>query len=120
MDIITIYYRENSEASFQAIRWLENHNFLLDKKRIETITHQDLFRLIYLSELDVPDILTKGNKYSISYHIKMKGLRKLRFGESLKFLVQHPELLEVPIILSEVCALSGYEKQKMETFLGGG
>lgn len=117
MKSITIYYKENSASFVETINWLEKHQFIVDLKKIETITHREIFQLIYLSKGDVPDILTKSHKYSISDLIKKKCLRKLRFGESLIYLEHHTELLEVPILLSNEYALSGYDKQKIKYFL---
>lgn len=118
MGTITLFYKDNSESCMQAIHWLEAHHIDIDKKRVETITHHEIFRLIYLAELDIPDILTDIHKYSISYQTNKKHLRRLRFGESLKFLEKHTELLEVPIILSNRGALLGYDEHKMENILG--
>lgn len=117
MGSITIYYKDNSQPCVQAIDWLEKHQFTVDRKRIETITHREIFQLIYLSDVDIPDILTKSNKYSIGYQTKRNILRRLRFGESLKFLEHHTELLEVPILLSNDYALSGYNEQKIKSFI---
>lgn len=87
------------------------------KQLKDEITYREIFQLIYLSGLDVPDILRKSNKYSLLQQKKKRKLNKLRFSESLSFLERHTELLKVPIILSNEKALSGYNEQQIKSFL---
>lgn len=117
METITIYYKEKSESCKKAIQWIKEHHFKVVLKNIETITHREIFQLIYLSGVDIPDVLKKYNKYSIGYQFKKNHLKKLRFGESLIYLEQHVELLQLPIILSNEVAISGFDEQKMYAFL---
>lgn len=86
-------------------------------KKIETITHREIFQLIYLSGLDIPNILKTSNKFSFLLRKKKLKLSKLRFSEGLIFLEQHTELLELPIVLSNEKALSGYNEQQLKSFL---
>ena len=117
MENLILYYKENSERCSQAIKWLKTYNLAVELREIESITRREIFQLIYLSDMDIPDILTKLNKYSLSQQVKRKYLSRLRFGESLIYLEKHSELLEVPIILSNEHSLSGYNEQKIQTFL---
>lgn len=117
MKTITIFYKEKSEACKKAIQWTKEHHFQVELKNIETITHREIFQLIYLSGVDIPDILEENNKYAIGYQFKKNHLKKLRFGEELIYLEQHVELLQLPIILSNEKATSGFDEQKMSTFL---
>ncbi|MFQ6324167.1 ArsC/Spx/MgsR family protein [Lactococcus garvieae] len=41
----------------------------------------------------------------------------MRFGESLSFLERHTELLELPIVLSNEKAVSGYNEEQLKSFL---
>jgi arsenate reductase-like glutaredoxin family protein len=73
MDSITIYYKENSGASAKAIKWFEEHHFTINLKKINTITHKEIFQTIYLAELDIPDILRKPKGYSLLLQKKKKS-----------------------------------------------
>lgn len=115
MENIIIYYKENSESCLQAIQWFNAHNITVDLKRIDRITHREIFQLIYLSGLDIPDILKRSKKFS--FLCLRSKLNKLRFSEGLSFLEQHTELLEVPIVLSDKHAVSGYDEQQIKSFL---
>lgn len=117
MENIVIYYKENSESCLQAIQWFNAHNITVDLKRIDTITHREIFQLIYLSGLDIPDILKSSKKFSFRCLRSKSKLNKLRFSEGLSFLERHTELLEVPIILSDKHAVSGYDEQQIKSFL---
>lgn len=116
MENIKIYYEKNSEDSLQAIQWFNEHNIKVDLKRIDTITHREIFQLIYLSGLDIPNILKKTNKFSLLSLRNKSKLKKLRFSDGLYFLELHTELLEVPIIFSNKHAISGYDEQKLKSF----
>lgn len=115
MENIVIYYKENSESCLQAIQWFNAHDITVDLKRIDTITHREMFQLIYLSGLDIPDILKRSKKFS--FLCLRSKLNKLRFSEGLSFLEQHTELLEIPIVLSDKHAVSGYDEQQIKSFL---
>ncbi|WP_285141041.1 ArsC/Spx/MgsR family protein [Lactococcus petauri] len=77
--------------------------------------YREIFRLIYLSGLDIPDILKRSKKFS--FLCLRSKLNKLRFSEGLSFLEQHTELLEIPIVLSDKHAVSGYDEQQIKSFL---
>lgn len=117
MENITIYYKEHSKPCLQAMKWFEEHNIIVDLKNIDTITQREIFQLIYLSGLDIPDILKKSNMYSFLCYKRKLKLYKLRFSESLSLLERYPKLLEVPIILSNNHALSGYNSEEIGMFL---
>lgn len=115
MENITIYYKENSEDCLQTIQWFKEHDIIVDLKRIDTITYREIFQLIYLSGLDIPDILKRSKKFS--FLCLRSKLNKLRFSEGLSFLELHTELLEIPIVLSDKHAVSGYDEQQIKSFL---
>lgn len=115
MENITIYYKENSEDFLQTIQWFKEHDIIVDLKRIDTITYREIFQLIYLSGLDIPDILKRSKKFS--FLCLRSKLNKLRFSEGLSFLELHTELLEIPIVLSDKHAVSGYDEQQIKSFL---
>ncbi|OUK02752.1 hypothetical protein BZZ03_11185 [Lactococcus petauri] len=117
MENITIYYKENSDACTKAMDWFEKNNITVNMKKIDTITHREIFQLIYLSGLDVSDILRKLHMYSFLEQKNKWKLNKLRFGESLSFLERHTELLELPIVLSNEKAVSGYNEEQLKSFL---
>lgn len=117
MENIVIYYKENSESCLQAIQWFNAHNITVVLKKIDTITHKEIFQLIYLSDLNISDVLKRGHKYSFFLQMKKSKLSKLRFKDSLLFLERHTELLEAPIVLSNKHSLSGYNEKKIKEFL---
>lgn len=117
MENITVYYRENSDPCLKVIKFFETHNIKVVLKKIDTITHKEIFQLIYLSDLNLSDVLKRSNKYSFLFQMKKTKLNKLRFKESLFFLEGHTELLETPIVLSNEHSLSGYNEQKIKEFL---
>lgn len=116
MKRVTVYYKENSKVSLQVINWLNVHHLTVELKKIETITHREIFQLIYLSGLDIPDILSTS---VCPYHVQKKKdfVTRLYFSESLYFLARYPELLKVPIILSNTTSISGYDEQMLEKLL---
>jgi Arsenate reductase and related proteins, glutaredoxin family len=115
MENITIYYKDKSNSYLQVINWFKEHNITVNLKKINTITQREIFQVIYLSGLDVPDILRNSNKYLFLW--KRNKLNKLRFSESLSFLEHHTELLEVPIILSNKYAILGYDEYRLESLV---
>lgn len=117
MESITVYYRGNSGPCLKAIDFFEAHNIKVILKKIDIITHKEIFQLIYLSDLNISDVLKRGNKYSFFLQMKKSKLNKLRFKDSLLFLERHTELLEAPILLSNKHSLSGYNEQKIKEFL---
>lgn len=112
-----VYYRENSDVSLKAIEWLRIHDCNVRLEKISNITHREIFQLIYLSGLDIPDILNKCHKHSFFIQKKKNKLKHLRFSESLLFLEHHSELLQDPIILSNEYSLIGFDEQQIKHFL---
>lgn len=117
MGTVTVYYEGGSYGSIQAINWLQENKLTVQLKRIDTITHREIFQLIYLTGLDIPDIIKDNKVYCIRYVKQKRILNKLRFSESLSFLERHSELLQTPIILSDGYALLGYDQEGLKNFL---
>lgn len=115
--MITLYNKKNSLACEQALIWFRRHNIEVNIQGIETITEREIFQLIYLSDLEVLDILRKDHKFSPLLHRKRNKIAHMRFSDSLSYLEHHYGLLQLPIIVSPYSSLSGFNEDKMNQFL---
>ncbi len=113
--MITIYYRKHSKKSKNTIEWFNQHNLSINVLNIKKISEEEIFQLIYLSNLDIADILRK-NKLLFFFNAQKKKANKLRFSESLAYLEKKSYLIQDPVIISTDISLLGYEKDKLEQY----
>lgn len=114
--MITLYYRNHSKNSQKAIKWFNQHNLSITVLNINNISEKEIFQSIYLSDLEISDILRKNSLYFFLKAKKKKAI-KLRFSDSLAYLEKNPYLMQDPIIISPNISLIGYDESKIENFL---
>ncbi|MFK4955308.1 thioredoxin domain-containing protein [Lactococcus garvieae] len=114
--MITLYYRNHSKNSQKAIKWFNQHNLSITILNINNISEKEIFQSIYLSDLEISDILRKNSLYFFLKAKKKKAI-KLRFSDSLAYLEKNPYLMQDPIIISPNISLIGYDENKIENFL---
>lgn len=113
--MITLYYRRHSKSSKYAIDWFKQHNLSVSIINIKKISEKEIFQLVYLSNMDIQDILRK-NTLLFFLNLQKNKANKLRFSESLAYLKKKSYLLQDPIIISSDISLLGYEEKKLEKY----
>ncbi|MBD5824511.1 thioredoxin domain-containing protein [Lactococcus petauri] len=110
--MITLYYREHSKDSKRAIEWFRKNNLEINRVNINEISEKSIFQLIYLSDMEISQILRQG-PLSYFLHYKKKKAKALRFSESLHYLEKNSNLLQDPIILSPNFSQIGYDEARL-------
>lgn len=110
--MVTLYYRRHSKDSKRAIEWFRQNNLEINKVNINDIAEKSIFQLIYLSDMEIPQILRQG-PLSYFLHYKKKMAKELRFSESLRYLEKNSYLLQDPIILSPNFSQIGYDEARL-------
>lgn len=113
--MITLYYRNYSNKSKKAIKWFKQHHLPVNIMNIKSISEKEIFQLVYLSNLEISDILRETSLHFF-LNIKKKKANSLRFSESLAYLEKNSHLIKDPIIISPNISLIGYEESKIEKY----
>ncbi|MDC0826704.1 ArsC/Spx/MgsR family protein [Lactococcus petauri] len=115
--MITLYYGVSSAPSRKAIKWFEKHDIECCKKRIDRICKEDLIRFLALSKNGFSDLLKNPNRTKQLYLKQMKCIEEMSFNTSIDFIIKHPHLLRVPLILSGEKISIGYNGEEIRVFL---
>ncbi|MFK4934880.1 thioredoxin domain-containing protein [Lactococcus garvieae] len=113
--MVTLYYRKHSKDSKRAIEWFRKNNLEINRVNINEISEKSIFQLIYLSDMEIPQILRQG-PISCFLHYKKKKAKALRFSESLHYLEKNSNLLQDPIILSPNFSQIGYDVDRLNKY----
>lgn len=115
--MITLYYGVSSAPSRKALQWFEKHDIECYKKRIDRICKEDLLRFLALSENGFSDLLKNPNRTKQLYLKQMECLEEMSFNTSIDFILKHPHLLRVPLILEGDKFSIGYNGEDIRVFL---
>lgn len=115
--MIILYYSVRSRTSRQAIAWLNDYNINVSKKRIEQISRKDLKHILSLSENGIPDVLKSVRGTGTRIHTIRELIKHLNFEEAIDCLMEHLDILKVPIVFDEKRLVIGYNSESLRTFI---
>lgn len=115
--MIILYYGVSSRMSRQAIAWLSDYEIEVKQKRIEQISRKDLKHILLLSENGFQDILKSARGDGTRIHAVREQLNFLSFEKALDCLMEHQDILRVPIIFDERRIVIGYNSESIRTFI---
>lgn len=115
--MIILYYGVSSRMSRQAIAWLSDYEIEVKQKRIEQISRKDLKHILLLSENGFQDILKSARGNGTRIHAVREQLNFLSFEKALDCLMEHQDILRVPIIFDERRLVIGYNSESIRTFI---
>ena len=115
--MIILYYGVSSRTSRQAIAWLNDYKIEVNKKRIERITRKDLKHILLLSENGFPDILKSARGSGTHIHTIREQIKSSSFENALDCLMEHQDILKVPIIFDDHRLVIGYNSETIRTFI---
>lgn len=112
--MVNIYYKVTSKEEKKYVEKLRKSNQLIKIQNITEITEKEIFQLLYLSDLDIIDIIRK-DVFSPLHKWKVQKLMKMRFRDSLLYLQKNYKLLQTPIVISSQLSTIGDDNQNLET-----
>lgn len=114
--MIIVYCGRSSRTSRQAVAWFEQYKIQFSKKRIEQITRKDLVHILSISENGFPDILKSAKGSGTRIYTLRERISHLNFEEAVDCLMDHLEILKVPIIFDKQRLVIGYNPESIRAF----
>jgi regulatory protein spx len=116
--IITFYYSKYNSSYTQAEKWLISHGIEVNRKRVDSITSEDLIHILSLTDNGFHDILKKnGSKKNTKADLRKRHIHLMNFNEGIKFILGNTDLLRSPIIFDEKKLLIGFNSDEIRVFL---
>ncbi|WP_019299199.1 ArsC/Spx/MgsR family protein [Lactococcus garvieae] len=115
--MILLYYATNSLSCRKSFAWFEHHNIKTLQKRIECITQKDLIHALSLTDHGFTDILKRGDLCTVELQAIIKDILTMSFNESIELILNHPEILRVPLIIDKNKLLIGHDSEKIRIFI---
>lgn len=115
--MIKLYYGISSASSRLALSWFKNQNIKVNSRRISHISKKDLYHILSLTENGFSDILKSEKRSNDKVQAMMKEFQGMGFSEAVDYLVQHPEMIRVPVILDENKIFIGYHSDEIRQFI---
>ncbi|MFK4897399.1 ArsC/Spx/MgsR family protein [Lactococcus petauri] len=114
--MINVYCGRSSRTSRQAVAWFRDYEIQISKKRIEQITREDLVHILSISENGFTDIIKSAKGSETRIHKVSKYISVLNFNEAVDCLMEHLEVLRVPIIFDRQRLVIGYHPESIRVF----
>lgn len=115
--MINLYCGTSSQTSRQAIAWFDDNKIKIKKKKIEQISRSDLVHILKLSENGFFDILKSSQGSGTRVHALREHIKYSNFNEAVDCLMEHLDILRVPIIFDENRLIIGYNPESIRTFV---
>lgn len=115
--MIVLYYTLSNSSCRKATKWFETHDINITSKRVSQICKKDLLHALALSNKGFDDILKKRNLSTPLLKKQVNQVHSMSFNEGIDFILKHPELLRVPLIISENKLVLGYNSEDIRVFL---
>lgn len=115
--MIVLYCGVSSRTSRQAAAWFNDYEIKVKKKRIEQISRADLKHILSLSENGFSDILKSSRGSGTRSHALREYIKLSSFDEAVDCLMEHLDILKVPIIFDEHRLIIGYNPESIRMFL---
>ncbi|MDC0827085.1 ArsC/Spx/MgsR family protein [Lactococcus petauri] len=115
--MIVVYYGSSSRPSRQAVAWFEEYRMQISQKRIEQITRADLVHILSISENGFLDIIKSAKGSGTRIHKVRNYISILNFDEAVDCLMEHTDVLRVPIIFDKQRLVIGYHPDSIRVFI---
>ena len=115
--MIKIYYRMGCGSSRRALAWFQTYGIEVQQQRVDKLTKEDLIKLLSLSDEGTSEVLKCASRSSSNVNKMLNHIMELSFNEALDFILEHPIMLQAPLILDENKHLIGYNDDEIRMFL---
>lgn len=108
---ITIYTNNSSTSSRKAVKWFSEHMIPYFEIKINHvgITREQLKEILILTDNGLDDVLKRTIKHS--------DLNEKNLNSVLDMIVENPNMLRVPIIISGSKMYIGYQEEHIKRFV---
>lgn len=115
--MIILYYTLSNESCRKALKWFKDHEIEIFKKRIRYISKKDLIHALSISEYGFYELLKRPEQCEISIQRAIGKIFDMSFNDSLNFIMAHPEVLRVPLMIDKNNVITGYNSETIRTFI---
>ncbi|MGI1837324.1 ArsC/Spx/MgsR family protein [Lactococcus garvieae] len=115
--MITLYYGTSDISSKRVKRWFEETGIEVQMKKIKELSKEDLSQILFLSEEVFSDILKNNNRMNTHTEELLRKCKALSFNEALAFLLEHRELLRLPLIFDTHRLMIGFNDDEIRQFI---
>jgi regulatory protein spx len=115
--MITLYYGTSDISSKRAKRWFEESGIEVQMKKIKELSKEDLSQILSLSEEGFSDILKNNIRMNSQTEKLLRKCKALSFNEALAFLLEHRELLRLPLIFDTHRLMIGFNDDEIRQFI---
>lgn len=115
--MITLYCKTGNRSCWQARKWFKEHGIAPLERRIDYISREDLIHALSLTENGLTDLLKCPSRSTPQLVALLNRIQIMKFEESINFILAHPVVLRMPIIIDEKKLVVGYNSERMRIFL---
>lgn len=115
--MITFYYEPTIVSCRKAKRWFEQMGIEVCVKRLCSMSREDLFQILVLSEGGFCDILKNEQKAGPRQNEWIRECQAQTFNEAFEFILEHLEVLRLPIIFDCQRLMIGFNDEEIRIFL---
>ncbi|WP_416037906.1 ArsC/Spx/MgsR family protein [Lactococcus formosensis] len=115
--MIILYYEPGNSSCKKAIDWFQNKNISLLKKKIDSLSREDLMYALKISDDGFASILKRNSKSSIKSKKIIEDIEEMKFYDSINLILKHTELIRTPFIIGENKIMTGFNSEEIRRFI---
>ncbi|WP_081165175.1 ArsC/Spx/MgsR family protein [Lactococcus garvieae] len=115
--MIVLYYTLSNISCRKAINWFHEKEIPIAEKNISDISKSDLIHTLRLSENGFLDLLRRPAQCKDFMKSMIEDVLEMSFNDSVKFILSHPEILRLPLIIDKNKYIVGYNTEKIRIFI---
>jgi len=115
--MIKVYGKKSCNSTKKALEWFNKYQVDVDVYKLSLINREDLIETLAKGSVGLDGLVKSSSRVSSKNQMNLKILQSMSFNEGIKYLIEHPILLQTPIIIGEKTSLIGYNSEEIRHFL---
>lgn len=115
--MIKIYGKKSCNSTKKALEWFNKYQVDVDVYKVSLINREDLIEALSKGSVGLDGLVKSSSRVSPQNQRKLKNMQDMGFNEGVDYLIEHPNLLQTPVIIGEKISLIGYKSEEIRHFI---
>lgn len=114
--MVNLYFHTNDPSKRKAVRWLTNHNIMVNQRNLEKepLTKAEVTELLTLCLNGTDDLISKRSRETKSLKMDRDSVTINQLTSAIH---ENPHILKNPIIFNQHKLITGFDQEKMGVFI---
>ena len=115
--MIKVYGKKSCNSTKKALEWFNKYQVDVVMYKVSLINREDLIEVLSKGSVGLDGLVKSSSRVSSQNQNNLKKLQDMGFNEGIDYLIEHPNLLQTPVIIGRKISLIGYNSEEIRHFL---